>query len=399
MKRLLYILVASLFLFSSCDNEQDPVFEDSPETRLNKVLNEYKTTLTKDDGYWIAYYSGSAILMKFKEDNTVEFLSTFNNGVDDRTITYRVGSSQVPELIFENHSVFQAIYDNNIPTGEYEFLFDKVTDDRIDFISKTDKGANKTTLTFLKGVPEDIATVKKIMSKMAKSFFKHVSVEGSDYKASLVTNGGNAIWKTISEEGKIVSKEYEFAMTKDGLLFSPAIEIEGVEITLFANKVGEDSFSAIVDGKTINIDISNTPLAEEKGVYNQFMLTNQKDIIGYSEALSSVVPNLKENIKEFKTIQVYVQWGYLLAYAPGTEGGNHGGIAALAFTQATEDQTIVTWNMRVLGPWWKDFYYSDGGQLLSNFITNPAGLYIVNAGNDTYYLVSKADPSKYILVG
>ncbi|RZT92307.1 uncharacterized protein DUF4302 [Ancylomarina subtilis] len=399
MKKILYLFVAAISLFTSCDNEQDPIFDDSPETRINNVLTKYKTALTKDDGYWIAYYSGSAILMKFNEDNTVEFESTYSDGSEDRTISYRVSITQVPELVFESHSVFQAIYEDNLATGEYEFLFDKVTDDRIDFISKTDKGANKTKLTFFKGVPEDIATVKKIISKMEKSFFKHVSVEGSNYKAMLVTNGGNAIWRTISKDGKIENKEYEFSMTKDGLVFSPAVEIEGVEVTLFDNQVGKDLFSANVEGKTINIEIGNAPLTEESGVYEEFMATNFKVINGYSQALSSIVPSLKEDIKQFNAFQIYVEWGYLLGYAPGHEGGNWAGFSKFAFTKAAEDITVVTWGYGAYGAWWSEIYGNDGGKLLLEFLTDPSGLYIVKAGNDTYYLVSKADPSKYILVG
>ena len=399
MKKILYLFVATLLLFTSCDNEQDPIFDDSPETRINNVLTKYKTTLTKDDGTWIAYYSRSAILMKFNDDNTVEFESTYGDGSDDKTISYRIGISQVPELVFENHSVFQAIYEDNRATGEYEFLFDEVADDRIDFISKTDKGANKTRLTFLKAVAEDIKTVKKIKSKMEKSFFKHVSVEGSDYKALLITNGGNAIWKTVSEDGKIESKEFEFSMTIDGLVFSPAIEIEGVEVTLFANKVGENSFSAIVEGKTINIEITNAPIAEKEGVYDDFLVTNFKVIQNYSQSLSQIVPSLKEDIKQFDAFQMYVQWGYLLGYTPGHPDGNWAGFSAFSFTKAAEDQTIVTWGYGTYGAWWSEIYANDGGKLILSFLTDSLGLYIVNAGNDTYYLVSKADPSKYILVG
>jgi len=399
MKKILYLFVATLILFTSCDNEQDPIFDESPETRINNVLTKYKTTLTKGDGTWIAYYSGSAILMKFNEDNTVEFESTYGDGSDDKTISYRIGITQVPELVFESHSVFQAIYEDNLATGEYEFLFDEVTDERIDFISKTDRGADKTKLTFFKGTSDDIATVKTIIAKMEKSFFKHVSVEGSDYKALLITNGGNAILKTVTEDGKVENKEYEFSMTKDGLLFSPAIEIEGLEITLFANQIGEDSFSANVDGKTINIQINNVPLTEEDGVYEEFMTTNFKAATSYSKALSSIIPSLKQDIKQFEAFQMYVEWGYLLGYAPGHEGGNWAGFSKFSFTKAAEDKTVVTWGFGAYGSWWSEIYGNDGGKQMINFLTDPEGLYIVKAGNDTYYLVSKADPSKYILVG
>ncbi|WP_461630843.1 DUF4302 domain-containing protein [Labilibaculum euxinus] len=262
MKRILYILMASLFLFSSCDNEQDPIFEDSPETRLNKVLNEYKTTLTKDDGYWIAYYSGSAIFMKFNEDNTVEFQSTFNDGADDRTITYRVSSSQVPELVFESHSVFQAIYEENLTTGEYEFLFDKVADDRIDFISKTDRGANKTKLTFYKGTADDIVKAKELTDKIdVLSVFKEVVIEGNTtYKIEIALNPGGKAQVNTLVDGRIKTEFYSYDVTASGMIFQPALVLgDGVEAAEFVFDEAANTFQS-TDETSVTIKVVEEPV-------------------------------------------------------------------------------------------------------------------------------------------
>lgn len=255
MKKLLYILVTSMVLFSSCTKEDDPIFDKSPEERLSSVLLEYKAKLTQGDGYWIAYYSGSAILMKFNEDNTVEFKSTYNGGKDDRTITYRVGASQVPELIFENYSVFHAIYEDNRSTGEYEFLFDVLSDDKIEFISKTDIGADKTRLNFYKSTIDELEKVSALREKVeVLSVFKQVIVNQTpDYLASLsLALDGSAILQ-VSEGGVVSKKGYNYDVTSNGLLFTPALTVaNGLKVSEFVFDEATKIFNSIgVEGVSI----------------------------------------------------------------------------------------------------------------------------------------------------
>ncbi|RUT78041.1 DUF4302 domain-containing protein [Ancylomarina longa] len=401
MKNILYVFVALITLFSSCDKNTDPVFDKSPEQRLSSVLSEYKAKLTQGDGYWIAYYSGSAILMKFNEDNTVEFKSTYDGGKEDKTVTYRVGASQVPELVFENYTVFQALYEANRSTGEYEFLFDHISDDRIDFISKTDLGDIKTKLTFFKGTPEDIDKVKAMIAKFAKmSFFKKVLVAGTSYEAMLITIPGEATLQVVDEDGSISSKKYDFEVTKDGLLFSPEITIDGIDVASFIYDEGKGQFIANAGGKNISIEVGAKPTAPQKGIYSDFMKTNFKVIENYSYALDSVQPLLKQDIPLLSAFQIYVQWGYVLAYAPKHVDGKWAGFSAFTFAENPDaaDELLVAWDSRIYGQWWKDIYYNDGGQKLLGFILDPNGLYIMKAGLDSYYLISNSDPSQYVLV-
>lgn len=254
--------MATLILFTSCDNEQDPIFDDSPETRINNVLTKYKTTLTKDGGNWIAYYSGAAIYMTFKEDNTVEFKSTYGDGSDDRTVTYRVDITQVPELIFESHSVFHELYEDNLATGEYEFLFDKVADDRIDFISKTDKGSKKTKLTFFKGSTDDLAKAKALSDKVVVlSVFKEVVIAGeTNYKMAIDLNPGGKARVTTLFEGKTVSVDYSYDVTATGIIFQPALSIgNGVKAAEFTFDETSQVFKS-TDNDKVSINIVNEPI-------------------------------------------------------------------------------------------------------------------------------------------
>lgn len=262
MKNILYLLVASLILLSSCDKDDDPIFDKSPEERLNAVLADYKSKLVEGDGYWIAYYSGNAILMKFNEDNTVEFKSTYNNGDDDRTITYRVGSSQIPELIFESHTVFHAIYEDNLSTGEYEFVFDNLGDEKIQFISKTDLGETKTKLNFYKSTVDELEKVVAVKEKVELlSVFKSViASQSSDYTGALTLNSDGTA-TLVSKIGEIVTKvEYAFDVTSKGLLFDPALKVG--EDLLTSEFIFDDVLNAFqsTEEESVTIEVKMEPV-------------------------------------------------------------------------------------------------------------------------------------------
>ena len=402
MKKILYILVASLALFSACDNSEDAIFDKSPEERLSSVLSEYKTNLTQNDGYWIAYYSGNAILMKFKSDNTVEFKSTYNQGKDDRTITFRVGASQVPELVFENYSVFQALYEDNRSTGEFEFLFDTLSEDKIQFISKTDLGKEKTKLTFFKSKPEDIETAKAMITTFNKmSFFKKVTVEGSSYEAELIIFPESSSLRIPLEDGKFQILKYDYEITKDGLLFPYGIEIDGTNVEYFYYDADNKQYSADVDGKKITISINDNAPEAEAGIFDKYMSVNRRDMKNTSYSMNAVTFELRKKIPLFSAMQLYSEWGHVLCYAPETAGSNWSGLTGYTFAEMQDkpDNLLITTDGPfTFGPWWRDVYFNDGGKMLLSFLSNPKGLYITKYDLNSFILVSNTDPSQYILV-
>ncbi len=402
MRKLIYKFLFFSVLFSACTEKEDLVFDQSPEQRLDAVLSEYKDQLTKDEGQWIAYYDGYAIFMRFNADNTVEFTSNYNNGKDDRTITYRVGSSQVPELIFENHSVFQEIYEENMSENEFEFLFTNLSDDRIDFVSKTDVGSDKTTLSFFKAEVGDVDKVDLMRQKVeSMSFFKSVTVAGSTYERSLIIFPGQAVLKETTDEGNTINTIYNFAATKNGLIFSPALNLDGKEVEMFTWDEDSESFMATDNGSSVQINVLEETASTKDGLYDLFMQTDFKSVTAWSHNLQAIFPVILEDIPNFKEFQVYVNNEYLLCYAPGTSGGNWAGFAGISYNKFTEDtdDLLVSWDYQhVYGKWWRSVYDNQGCIAFLFFMTDEKGLYIEQFGADSYFLVSKSDPTKYILV-
>lgn len=264
MKKLLIIYLALGCLFLACSDDKDPIFKESPEQRIAKILEQYKAQLVKGDGYWIAYYYGNAILMKFDKDNTVAIKSNFANGKYDNKITYRVSTTQVPELTFESYSVFQAIYEQHRNEGEYEFLFSKLSEAKIDFVSKTDVGSKKTELSFFKAKPEELnAVVQNTKDIELMSVFKQVVLEGDgNYLASVDLNPDKTAVLNKKQGGKVVSTTHEYAITSKGLIFTPSLQInKEKEVAVFVYDKAKNRFDSEVGVAIIEKKEPVLPLA------------------------------------------------------------------------------------------------------------------------------------------
>ncbi|WP_282035613.1 DUF4302 domain-containing protein [Saccharicrinis aurantiacus] len=398
MKHIYYILGICILLISSCTDETEEVFKESPEVRMSGVLSEYKNILMSGDGQWLAYYGGEAILMHFYNDS-VAFKSTFNNGNDDRTITYRVGASQAPELIFETHSVFHSLYELDRANREYEFLFEEISDTEITLISKTDLGADKTRIVFVKGVPSDIDDARKLKPIVdSLSYFKDFYVNDNPINYRLVTLSGKTFVKNIQEDGLIVNTPLDMGITRDGVIFVPSLEIEGESVSEFVFDETSSVFTAKNTSKKIEIRVSEDTHFSNSDVFSKFMEVDFKGLINTSYSMDSVLTYLRKDVPNFSGVQFYVIRGWTLAYAPGSEGGNWAGLSDFHYNKRDDNNFLITWDYLVWGgSFWKLFYYSRGGDILFNeFLLDPNGIYVDEVGNGEYILVSNTDPSKYI---
>jgi hypothetical protein len=339
--------------------------------------------------------------MKFNADNTVEFNSSYNDGNDDRTISYRVASSQVPELTFESHSVFHAIYEEDRIRREFEFVFESVSAERIDFVSKTDLGDQKTRLSFYKGSTGDLAKAIDMKKKMIElSYFKEIEVEGSTYRARLITFPGKAFVKEEMDDGEIKMTEHDLEVTNKGLWFSPGVMIDGIEFNNFAyNDANGDRFIGDKNSKKAVIKVVGDVFETEKGMINTFFQKDYKAVVNYSYKLDSIAINLRRDISDFQMVQLYVRSQAVMCYAPGKEGGSWSGFTAFSFAKTPNSNNLsIKWGRQVWGPWWIEVRKSKGGKLLLEFLQHDEGMYLEKIGPEVFAMVSRFDPSMYMLL-
>jgi hypothetical protein len=407
MKKILLFLSLFAMVFTSCETEEvDEIFNQSPEQRVSEQLNAVRTDLMSNEMGWLSTYTffegkeELVLLIKFIDETRAEISAPELDMKQESS--YVLNYTQQVDLVFDSHSLLALLVDLGYK-ADFRWELDKQEDGQYFFKSVAGKTEGESELNMVKASPEKLASALKIQALKAKmkpnpskSFFRNMELEGVTAKYAYSYVGGKVLFTTM-KEGELVSFDSEVTINDNGFELVDPITIG--DITCKSFKYNEDEESFVNESGQAKIIYDNAPAYTITGVYDEFMTTNFKSINVYSKALSGIVPSLKGDISEFSGFQMYVQWGYLLGYAPGHEGGNWAGFSAFAFNKAAEDQTIISWGMKAYGSWWGEIYGNNEAKLLLGFLTDPAGLYIVNAGNDTFYLISKTDPSMYILMG
>lgn len=147
-KLVLSIGLAACLL--SCENEYEPVFEGSPDARLQKVLDEYNHILNDVHHGWkgqlyTATGAGYFYYFDFDEDGTVAMFSDFNETSAGTSLegTWTLKALQKPTLSFNSYSYVHlpADPDGNVNGGnngeglvsDFEFAFSEISGDSIIF--------------------------------------------------------------------------------------------------------------------------------------------------------------------------------------------------------------------------------------------------------------------------
>ncbi|WP_461640495.1 DUF4302 domain-containing protein [Labilibaculum euxinus] len=403
-KIILFISILSI-AFSSCEKEDvEEIFDKSPEERVTEQLNTVRADLMSNEMGWHSTYTYNEgketllLLLKFIDDTRVE-ITVPERGNYKKEAGYSLRYTQQIDLIFETHSFLADLVDKG-RKADFRWELEKQEDGQYFFKSRAASNEGESELNMMKATPENlkIAFMKSYMrTDETKSFFRNLELtSGEKYGYSCIDN--KVTFKYIEKE-KVVIFESEVNMNNDGFVLTTPFVIDGKSISEFEYDSTTGNFSIInADGVDGGINYDVAPAFTVKGVVDQFLDINFKSIIDYSTNLQVAIPVLQDSVPNFNSFQLYSDWGYLLCYAPGTEGGNWAGFSKMNFTKTDEDLLTIGWEGYVYGNWWKKIYYNDGGQLILNFLLDENGLYVIQAGKKEYYLVSKSNPSYYCLV-
>ncbi|PKQ62809.1 hypothetical protein BZG02_11470 [Labilibaculum filiforme] len=413
--KLLYLLIFIVGGFASCDEDStaDYIFDKSVNERFSELYTEYNTVLQSPAQGWLGYYNPNgetgaySILLKFNPNGSVIMHSDYKSGFANDTITYSITKKQDITLTFESWSVFHAIYEtnNNNNGGEYVFNIASVSADEITLVSKTDNGYNGDDVTTLVLKPATIenwdlepviANVARLAGDANKSIFRNFEHEGEAFASFRYDDRNRTGVISYMNDGELINVITPVLINANGFQLMKEVSIEGKTMQNFVYDLDNDVFTNT--DTSIKLSYDNAPAYTVDGVVDQLLSVNFKTITDYSANLEATILTIQDSVPNFKSFQLYSEWGYLLCYAPGTEGGNWSGFSKLSFTKTGEDQLTIGWEGYTYGSWWEKIYYNAGGQMILNFLLDENGLYVVSVSNSEFYLVSKSDPSKYCLV-
>src|SRR5689334_20017056 len=118
MKRNLLFFLFLAFFFSACKKDDDTLFEQSPDERLNEALNKYQSALTSSAAGWKAALklnSGDVynFHFRFNNSNRVFMFADINSetAVKEYESSYRLKALQTPSLLFDTYSYLHILAD------------------------------------------------------------------------------------------------------------------------------------------------------------------------------------------------------------------------------------------------------------------------------------------------
>ncbi len=170
LKKTFAIILLAIATFTACKKDDQPLFNKSPDDRLNEALAAYQTKLTGAPNGWKGFVypkSGGvySFYFKFNDANRVNMLSSFDSAsaVTLKESSYRLKALQQPSLLFDTYSYLHVLADPNpdvnggaVGAGlqsDFEYYFDSSSADTINLVGRF----NGSKATLIKATPEEAA--------------------------------------------------------------------------------------------------------------------------------------------------------------------------------------------------------------------------------------------------
>lgn len=278
MRLLKYIIFALLpgFLYACQDHEPEYLFDESPEERIEGIAKDYAEKLTAPEEGWIGYYTsvrevgGFAVLLKFKSDGNViiknERINFANISSREENVSWRIGVSQYPEVVFESASIFTQWHGLNFKSpsgegmkgGEFQFFIESVSEDLIVLRSKTDRTditrlylrkARKIDWDF-RGIDE---ITEKLMTLNTNSLIVDQKLIGKGLEKYVEFNGRERYMIVEGKEGE--AELYRFAITRNKIVMLDTLRWGDERITEFIYDTKESTIKTTGNNPVVLKDV------------------------------------------------------------------------------------------------------------------------------------------------
>jgi hypothetical protein len=432
-KNLLYFLLA-ITLVASCRKDDDPVFDKSPDERLNETLTSYQKALTSSpygwngnittgDGGTYRFYFG------FNDSNRVVMYSDFDSTTATvlRESSFRLKALQQPSLIFDTYSYLHILSDPDAAVnggtygqglkGDFEFRVDTVTADSISLTGRF----NGSKLSLRKAAQSDrnVWINKQVTNGVVKFkeywkfllYFKRLTYRGTQYELQFDTTVKKVTvsWMVGSQAQSVTRGYYFWA---NGIYFTDPIvngsaSIPGFTINSF--DAGAQVMSVAVDGSPANITGATTPVNPDvKNAVNRWWSQGASSD-NFWVSYNGFHVNGVDDAYNLKSLKNDTAKFYFLLYRNNTNGAD----AFFTIYRDTVDNTLAV----VHGSWVGMTVTASSGRTRFSEIElrndtipwtpgpadntrqqlyNTAGYYFVQSSARTFDMVSIADPKIWI---
>lgn len=262
------------FSIASCKKDDNHLFDQSADERINQKLEQYQQALISAPDGWKAVYSPAAggtynFYFRFNAENRVFMYSDFDTSTakNQRESSYRLKALQQPSLIFDTYSYIHLLADpdGNVNGGndgqgllaDFEFAIDSVFADSITLTGRI----NRTKLTLQKASAQDLAAWQNGDWSDALSFlhvsnileyFKRLIVGGTQYEVDVDPVSKTIIFRWLSGSNlQQVSTGFSF---NAGMLVLDEPVVNGAQTITGFTDISWDP-----NTMTMHLKVNNTP--------------------------------------------------------------------------------------------------------------------------------------------
>ncbi|TAJ13961.1 DUF4302 domain-containing protein [Marinilabiliaceae bacterium JC017] len=419
MRNLIYIILGAALFFSACQEDDDHIFDQSSDARLNEQLKEYSDILVSAEHGWKTDYypnpellGGYSFVMKYNNDGTVETVWDIRTGKDKAM--YALKSIERPELVIETYNVFSKMTDPEIGEpgvgmgGDIELFFERVSEkgDSIYFTGK----AQGAAVVFYKATEADWSEIDLLKNMEAKvisqegvhPFFRNLVFEGSDTKYMMTYDDDKRRinWYYTDAKGETQIFNVGVHYTADGFVINKPIIVNGKEVRTFKYDTDKKVFKVSDEGVSGSLIYEATPPAVFNGAYDMYFGKKAYDIKKYSDVLVTKLEGLND-IGTFNYFHIEA-WG---KYGFEHVSFNYVDYKSAKFdtksVKAAEDHVVFSYKGE---PSYgadlnEEFMASPACKAVYDFYFDPAGFTVVPQStieyNESCWLVSKSDPTLY----
>lgn len=347
------MLLASV-AFTSCDNEEDDIFDASAAERLEQYKTEYSDMFASNGGKWVMEYfandweQGYAMVLTFSNDGSVTVAGNnkWINGYKSEKSYWRIVSDNGPVLTFDTYNTVFHVFSTpeNIiggpvnesaggididETGEghggdYEFMVMGATDDSGNTVRLKGKKRGYTILMHrLDASTDDEAYLAEYAAAPAKLFHEKISPlymeDETGRKFTVTQKDGIFSFYQQGYDSVMYTVSYNALVKPDGIRFMYPIEIpckDGNNYKVQSFKLGENQELVSTDGSS-KATITAGALSElfVKKSYEWKVSTDSADC---GETMTAVIAALETDLKTKK--QTFRGLTLLYDAQAGTDG-------------------------------------------------------------------------------
>ncbi len=432
MKRALLYLLLAVAGLTSCQKDDDNVFDQSPDERLNATLADYQSKLAGAENGWKAIIYPAAggaysFYFKFNNENRVQMFSDFDSAsaVTLMESSYRLKALQQPALIFDTYSYVHLLADpdgsvNGGADGQglqsdFEFALDGVSGDSIKLTGRFH--GSKAVLIKATKQEADAFNNKQLGNALAfknisklLNYFKQFTVGSRSYEISVNQATRTITLSWVNNNGNVQSFTTGYYYTINGIQFLTPFS-DGVN-----NFNGFTNISYDATNSVINVSVNNTQ-AVISGANKPLKVDLQAPRRWWQRSVDQgtywISPTgfTVNGVEDAYNLAGIPNYFYLLFWADVATVNNNGVDAAAAVFVAGSA-------LSVYGPALSPTFTNDGRILFTfaggNFgtspsaesttimantrdqFTEPSGYYLVQTGQDSYDMVSAKDAKAWV---